>query len=249
MLCSNGLFLCRMRAKRQHAGLQSTGARDVRANLGPNICPRSLYGEGLSRHGAACSHIHHSNIQAGLAHEHSCATWCHERNRHWCETERCLAYHSLDCSNDRGGAAGMATSVSGSSWAAGRPACKPGRENHEHLEHPLELWARVRGSLGRGLLFLCVRSGDLINWCILAHDCYDLEKWGPHVCRAVWGPGRGLGSCQAAREPPHTDRHQAHRTILARASEPNGPSAPRGLNGARIGEAQNPGPRATDEET
>ena len=108
-------------AERQHVGFQSTGARDVRANLGPNICPRSLHREGLSRHEAACSHIHHRNFQAGLAHKHSCATWCHERNRHWCETERRLACHSPDCSNDRGGAAGMASSVSGISWAAGRP--------------------------------------------------------------------------------------------------------------------------------
>ena len=59
----------------------------------------------------------------------------------------------------------------------------------------------------------------------------------------------GLGSGRAAGEPPNTDRHQAHGTILAQAGEFNGQGAPRGLNGARIGEAQNPGPRARDEET
>ena len=88
-----------------------------------------------------------------------------------------------------------------------------------------------------------------VIWFILAHDCYDPEKRWPHVCRAVWGPARGLGSCQAAGEPPYTDRHQAYGTILAQAGEPNGQGAPRGLNGARIGEAKNPGPRARDEET
>ena len=57
----------------------------------------------------------------------------------------------------------MATSVSGSSWAAGWPACKPGRGNHEYSEHLSEPGARMRGSLCLGLLNLCVRSGDLIE--------------------------------------------------------------------------------------